>query len=123
MDYAFEAFYAVYPKKRSKGDAEKAWRALKPDSALVSKIIMAVIEWQASPEWQKDFGKYIPHPATWLRAKGWEDEMQSKVEQQRQKELPIFKYTPDTANTGEVLSPEEQRRRLRELTDKIGKKI
>jgi hypothetical protein len=122
MDYAFEAFYAVYPKKRSKGDAEKAWKALKPDSALVSRIIMALIEWQASPEWQKDYGKFIPYPATWLRAKGWEDEMQSKAEKLRQRELPIFIYNPN-ANTGEALSPEEQRRRLKELTDSIGKKI
>ena len=29
---------------------------------------------QIKKEWKKDGGKYIPHPATWLRARGWEDE-------------------------------------------------
>ena len=27
-----------------------------------------------SKDWLEDDGKYIPHPATWLNAKGWEDE-------------------------------------------------
>ena len=27
-----------------------------------------------SSDWTKDNGQYIPYPATWLRAKGWEDE-------------------------------------------------
>jgi len=24
-------------------------------------------------DWRKDSGQFIPHPATWLNAKGWED--------------------------------------------------
>ncbi len=121
MDYAFEAFYAVYPKKRSKGDAEKAWKALKPDSSLVSKIILAVIEWQASPEWQKDDGKYIPYPASWLRAKGWEDEMQSKVEKRRAEVEERRQATLLPPLTPEQI--EENRRKLRELMSSIGRKI
>jgi hypothetical protein len=27
-----------------------------------------------SEDWIKENGKYIPHPATWLNAKGWLDE-------------------------------------------------
>ena len=28
-----------------------------------------------SEDWLKEGGKYIPYPATWLGARGWEDEM------------------------------------------------
>jgi len=34
-----------------------------------------------SPEWTKDNGKYIPYPATWLNAKGWEDELDEPEQQ------------------------------------------
>jgi hypothetical protein len=27
-----------------------------------------------SAEWTKDGGQFIPHPATWLNQKRWEDE-------------------------------------------------
>ena len=75
-DSGFAEFWSVYPKKKSKGDAEKAWRALKPNERLVANIIAAVDMAKTSVDWCKDGGQYIPHPATWLRAKGWEDEMQ-----------------------------------------------
>ena len=29
-------------------------------------------------EWQKEKGKYIPYPATWLNARGWEDEIEAQ---------------------------------------------
>jgi len=71
---SFESFWAAYPKKRNKGDALKAWRALKPDDALVSAILAAVERARESVQWRKDEGQFIPYPASWLRARGWEDE-------------------------------------------------
>jgi len=70
----FALFWTAYPKKRSKGAALKAWTALRPDAALVAAILVGVRRAVASPDWQRDRGQYIPHPATWLRARGWEDE-------------------------------------------------
>ncbi|MDP1707637.1 MAG: hypothetical protein Q8L89_00965 [Gammaproteobacteria bacterium] len=69
----FPAFWRVYPKKRSKGDAEKAWKTLKPDKALQTTIITAVEHAKKSKDWVKDGGEFIPYPAKWLRGKGWED--------------------------------------------------
>jgi hypothetical protein len=71
---SFERFWSVYPKKRNKGDALKAWRALKPGEELVTAILAAVERAKASVQWRKDEGQFIPYPATWLRARGWEDE-------------------------------------------------
>jgi hypothetical protein len=31
-----------------------------------------------SADWVKDAGQFIPYPATWLNAKGWEDEIDDK---------------------------------------------
>jgi len=39
----FEKFWEVYPKKQSKGDAEKAFNAIKPDELLMEKILSAVL--------------------------------------------------------------------------------
>lgn len=72
----FEKFWSVYPRKRSKGDAEKAWKALKPDEQLQDRIYDALERATTSADWRKEGGKYIPYPATWLRAKGWEDDHQ-----------------------------------------------
>ena len=71
----FEKFWKAYPKKRSKGEAEKAWLSLRPDEQLTANLLAAVERAKTLDDWKKDGGKYVPHPATWLRAKGWEDEL------------------------------------------------
>lgn len=79
---AFSAFWQAYPKRKSKGNAEKAWKKLSPDGALAVQILEAVARAKASADWQREGGKFIPHPATWLNAKGWEDELEVKREAQ-----------------------------------------
>ena len=75
LNGAFTDFWAAYPKKRSKGAAEKAWIKLHPDEQLTGRILAAVKRAKTSDDWQKDGGQFIPHPATWLNRKGWEDEI------------------------------------------------
>lgn len=72
--YPFDAFWAAYPKKKAKEAARKAWEKLKPDEALGKAIIQAVEESKKTTDWKKEKGKYIPHPATYLNGKRWEDE-------------------------------------------------
>lgn len=74
QDELFVRFWAAYPKKRSKGQAEKAWAKLQPDEQLFRAIMDGLERAKTSADWQKDGGQYIPYPATWLNAKGWEDE-------------------------------------------------
>jgi len=71
----FERFYKPYPRKEAKGDAEKAFGAIKPDSELVDKMVSKIEIYKKTTDWTKDNGKWIPLPATWLRAKRWEDEI------------------------------------------------
>jgi len=70
----FAVFWKAYPKKKSKGQAEKAFKKLSLDDILFNKIISAIDKAKASEQWGNDDGKYIPYPATWLNVRGWEDE-------------------------------------------------
>jgi|688.fasta_scaffold167928_1 uncharacterized protein YdaU (DUF1376 family) len=73
----FEEFWKTYPNKSAKVEAQKSFNKIKPDHALLAKIISAVEAFKKSAKWTKDGGAYIPHAATWLNGKRWEDEVQS----------------------------------------------
>ena len=67
----FDEFWKIYPKKVSKESAKKAWLKIKPNDDLVAKITKAVKDQKLSEREQQ----FIPHAATWLSAKRWEDEV------------------------------------------------
>lgn len=73
-DSRFDEFWELYPKKKSKEDARKAWKKLNPNAELHKRILESVREHIGrDPTWKKDNGQFIPYPATWLRAGGWDD--------------------------------------------------
>lgn len=78
-DDGFKAFWEAYPRRIGKGDAEKAWKKLRPSLALQELILAAIDRQRRSRQWREDNGKYIPHPATWLRQKRWDDELEPDV--------------------------------------------
>lgn len=71
----FEAFWEKYPRKTAKANALKAWAKLKPNAELATKIMQSVGYHCVCADWVKDEGQFIPHPATWLNGKRWEDEL------------------------------------------------
>jgi hypothetical protein len=69
---AFADFYALYPRKKSRGDAEKAWKqALK--AGHDPEEIMAGLKRNLADISKRD-PQFIPYPATWLRSQAWADE-------------------------------------------------
>ena len=72
----FEAFWQAYPRKTAKPAAAKAFARLKPDERLLQAMLAAVREQTASEQWAKDGGQFIPHPATWLNGRRWEDRIE-----------------------------------------------
>jgi uncharacterized protein YdaU (DUF1376 family) len=74
-DERFVAFWACYPKRIGKGAAEKAFQNAGVDNDLLAKIVQALKVQRESDQWKKDGGQFIPHPATWLNQKRWEDEV------------------------------------------------
>ena len=70
----FEAFMRVYPKRVGKGAAWRAWKKLRPSKTLQRRMAEAVKAQSTWPDWQRDNGKYIPHPSTWINQARWDDE-------------------------------------------------
>ena len=69
----FDAFWKAYPLKQDKARAVRAWRKLKPEEY---PAVLAGIERNRSNEqWQRDRGRYIPLPSTFLNGRRWEDEL------------------------------------------------
>lgn len=71
----FDQWWATYPKKVKKRDAEKAYRAALKTGATPEQLLQAlhqhVNNWRA----RETAPQYIPYPGTWLRAGSWEDEL------------------------------------------------
>jgi len=90
----FDRFWKLYPRKENKGQAEKAWtKAVK--IADPEQIIQAV---ERTP-WNED-KQFIPHPASWLNGKRWEDELpnmkprklsQAELDEQERKRIEFLK--------------------------------
>lgn len=73
-DNGFDAFWKAYPKKKSKGTAERAFeRAIKKTD--LQTILDAVEAQKQTADWKKENGTFIPYPATWLNAECWTDEI------------------------------------------------
>ena len=72
----FDAFWTVYPNRKAKQEALKAWMKLKPNEQLQESILKAVRKQSQGEGWRKEGGRFVPHPATWLNGRRWEDEGQ-----------------------------------------------
>lgn len=70
----FDAFWERYPKKVAKPTARRAWDRLRPGETMREAIMAGLARALASGEWAHQRGRYIPHPASWLNARRWEDE-------------------------------------------------
>ena len=72
---SFDEFWKLYPKKVAKKAAFNAFKKINPRDALLKQILAALERQAASEKWQRDRGKFIPDPPTWLNGERWEDEL------------------------------------------------
>lgn len=73
LETRFAKFWQAYPRKVAKVAALRAWMKLTPGDAQLEDMLADVLDRCRSPDWLKDNGAYIPHPATYLNGKRWED--------------------------------------------------
>lgn len=66
-DNDFETFYSLYPRKISRTNAEKAWKKQKCVLSQVMPSLQKQMKLWTDPQ-------FIPHPASWLNGRRWEDE-------------------------------------------------
>ena len=50
-----------------------------PDEQLLARMISSIERAKTSDDWKKQSGRYIPHAATWLNGKRWEDEFDGEA--------------------------------------------
>lgn len=82
----FERFWSVYPLKKAKGNAKKAWlkATSKTDAETIIKGAEAYAEEKRGTE-----PRFIKHPATWLNAESWLDGEQPKKDVFAYMNLPL----------------------------------
>ena len=71
----FTEWWPHYPKKVKKLDAEKAYRAALKRGVTPKELLDGLQRQKAAWKAKGTDPQYIPHPATWLRAGSWEDEL------------------------------------------------
>lgn len=70
----FAAFWAAWPRRVGKRDAEKAWAKLRPQEKIAAvEVLPKHVEYWAASGRERE---YIPHPATWLNGARWDDEIE-----------------------------------------------
>ncbi|SRR5579871_5667051 len=75
----FAEFWTAYPRKTAKQAALKAWSKLAPDAETQRIILASISRQKQSQQWQREGGRFIPHPSTWLNGRRWEDEAEIKT--------------------------------------------
>ena len=76
-DTAFESFWGAYPKKVGKADALKAWKKNKA-AQHINKALKTIERMKATDQWQREGGRFIPNPATWINQGRWDDEVEGR---------------------------------------------
>lgn len=70
----FELFWERYPRRVAKPAATKAWTKARKDAdmdTIMRGLLTAITEWRAA----RTELQFIPHPASWLNAARWADEV------------------------------------------------
>jgi hypothetical protein len=70
----FLDFYDQYPRHVAKDTAYKAWKSLNPSPELQQIMLMDIAAKLRTGEWELKRPKYIPHMATYLNGRRWQDE-------------------------------------------------
>jgi hypothetical protein len=97
----FETFWQLYPKRVGK---PKAYASFQKQNPKIEDLKKALAWQMKSEQWQKDGGQFIPHAATWINQRRWEDEPDVKLSQIALVQEPEEKCTICRNNTGLVYS-------------------
>jgi len=89
----FEKFWTAYPRKTAKFPAFKAWekQSIEGDAFLPKQIIGDIEKRTRLKFWPSDHSK-IPHAATWLNQRRWDDE--GWEDEIKTREYPPGKFVP-----------------------------
>jgi hypothetical protein len=111
---AFGLFWESYPRKQGKETALRAWRKIPVGE--YPTVMSGLQRWRGSEQWTRGV---IPHAATWLNARRWQDE-----------DIPQSgENTNGSNNSGESFTERNQRKsqetldRVRRNLDAVDEKV
>ena len=85
---SFDKFYALYPRKMGRKDAERSWKRLTSDQqAECLEAMPNYLKYWKVKETAKDFS---PYPATFLNQERWTDELDIEPIVSKKPELPFY---------------------------------
>ena len=103
QEQRFAVFWQAYPKKRGIGEAERAFRKIKPSQELLEKMLLAIEQAKWSDDWTRENKRFVPNPATWLNQRRWDDEPPPTSAQSNRRKST-------TASLMNVTDPEEAKK-------------
>lgn len=74
VDAAFARFWDAYPRKVSKGDAEKVFAKVAKSDVDLDAVVAGAVAYRDDKARQRAEIKFTKHPATWLNGQCWLDE-------------------------------------------------
>ena len=77
---AFDDWWAIWGKKKAKGDAEKAYRAAVPKKISHDDLMAKTRAYWDHVKASGTDLTYVPYPATWLRAEQWDDDLTTNTQ-------------------------------------------
>ena len=83
----FEAFWEKYPRKVAKPRAEKAWTALSAEER--EQALRVIGSFAAQLRTKQTAEEFIPHPASWLNAKRFNDQAKGAVKALSEEEAAV----------------------------------
>lgn len=69
----FGDFWKSYPRKQAKVEAEKAWKQI--GGERFPYMLGAIERARTTDDWRRNNGQYVPLPASYLRGKRFDDEL------------------------------------------------
>ena len=91
----FARFWEEYPRKEAKQTAIKAFSKINPDEQMLEAMLLNIRKSKESAQWQESGGQFIPHPATWLNQRRWEDEPPKPQEVYRKPRKDDYEQRPN----------------------------
>ena len=79
LEMMFEDFWKLYPRKKNKNAALKAYKALNPSEKLNITMMENILD-LIRYEWDLDKPNFIPYATTYLNQKRWEDPVEKPAE-------------------------------------------
>lgn len=74
----FDEFWSQYPNKKGKDKAAIAWKKKATDLSTARAIIDSLAPYKKTKLWNRENGRFIPHPSTFLNQGRYKDDLSTE---------------------------------------------